>query len=247
MIRKITIALILALCVFSCRASFGEDGNALLKRLDKNLNPESYEFYRKLINIEPDGNKKEFILYAVKKGHDKVVALFLSPASERGRSTLRIGQNYWLYIPSVRKPIRLTNVQSVVGGVFNNADIMGIDYSAEYDVEKMSDQGGSWMLHLKANNKSVAYDKLKMVVDKETALPVKIECMTEAEMLIKTLDFKKTKDFGEGIVRPSVIESESPLQQGYKSIMIFSEIKRRKLSDEVFTINYMPRIESLQK
>ena len=37
------------------------DGAELLKQVDRNLNPESYESYRKLINIEPDGRKKEFI------------------------------------------------------------------------------------------------------------------------------------------------------------------------------------------
>ena len=53
------------------------DGTALLKQIDRNLNPESYEMYRKLINQEPDGKKKEFTLFSVKKGTDKVAALFL--------------------------------------------------------------------------------------------------------------------------------------------------------------------------
>jgi hypothetical protein len=51
------------------------DGEAILRQVDRNLNPESYEMYRKLINIEPDGSKKEFILYMIKKGQDKMVAL----------------------------------------------------------------------------------------------------------------------------------------------------------------------------
>jgi len=54
--------------------------------------------YRKLINIEPDGSRKEFVLYTLKKGADRVVSLFISPASEKGRATLRVGENMWLYI-----------------------------------------------------------------------------------------------------------------------------------------------------
>nr|WP_240194796.1 outer membrane lipoprotein-sorting protein [Desulfobulbus rhabdoformis] len=88
------------------------DGTAILKQVDANLQPQSYEMYRKLINIEPDGSKKEFVLYSVKKGQDKMVALFLSPASEKGRSTLRLGDNMWLYIPNVGKPLRITSLQS---------------------------------------------------------------------------------------------------------------------------------------
>lgn len=222
------------------------DGTALLKQVDRNLSPESYESYRKLINIEPDGRKKEFTLFTVKKGLDKTAALFLAPASEKGRSTLRLGDNMWLYIPNVGKPIRITSLQSVVGGVFNNSDILQLDYAAEYDVEKVEEKGNEYILYLKAKTKAVAYDRLKIWADKTKKLPVKIECLTEANMLIKTIYFKDVKDFGGGIVRPAVIETDSPLYKGYKSVMIFAGIKERKFKDEVFTLTFMPNIESLR-
>ena len=228
-------------------------GDQILIKLDRNLNPESYESYRKLINIEPNGKKKEYVLFTVKKGADKVAALFISPASEKGRSTLRLDENMWLYIPNVGKPIRITSLQSVVGGVFNNSDILRLDYAAEYFVEKMgklSDKeklSDKYVLHLKAKTKTVAYDKLKMWVDKDTILPVRIECLTKTSMLIKTIHFKKTRDFGDKIVRPSVIETDSPLHKGYKSVIIFAKIKKRTFEDEVFTLTFMPNLESLRQ
>jgi len=221
-------------------------GNRLLKKLDANLNPESYEAYRKLINIEPDGRKKEYVLFTVKKGKDKVAAVFLSPASEKGRSTLRLEENMWLYVPNVGKPIRITSLQSVVGGVFNNSDILRLDYATEYDVERTEETDTEYHLYLKAKTKGVAYDRLRMWADKKSLLPTKIECLTEASMLIKTLHFKDVKDFGGGIVRPSVIETDSPLQKGYKSVMIFAKIKERQLKDETFTLTFMPNLESLR-
>ena len=222
------------------------DGTALLKQVDRNLSPDAYESYRKLINIEPDGKKKEFTLFTVKKGVDKVASLFIAPASEKGRSTLRLGDNMWLYIPNVGKPIRITSLQSVVGGVFNNADILQLDYTAEYDVEKVEETGGEYLLFLKAKTRTVAYDRLKIWADKKSVLPTKIECLTEANMLIKTLYFKDVKNFGGGITRPAVIETDSPLYKGYKSVMIFAGIKKRDFKDEVFTLTFMPNIESLR-
>jgi len=226
--------------------AYAVDGTQLLVQIDRNLNPESYELYRKLINVEPDGKKKEYTLFSVKKGTDKVAAVFLAPASEKGRSTLRLGENMWLYIPNVGKPIRITSLQSVIGGVFNNADILNLDYSAEYDVEKVDEADGELLLALKAKNKTVAYDRLKMWVDKGRKIPAKIECLTEAGMLIKTLYFKDIKDFGGGIVRPAAIETDSPLYKGYKSIMLFAKIKKKDFKDEVFTLTFMPNIESLR-
>ena len=234
------LSLLIALPVYAL------DGTALLKQVDRNLSPDSYESYRKLINIEPDGKKKEFTLFTVKKGVDKVASLFIAPASEKGRSTLRLGDNMWLLIPNVGKPIRITSLQSVVGGVFNNADILQLDYAAEYDVEKVEEKGGEYLLYLKAKTKTVAYDRLKIWADKKNVLPTRIECLTEANMLIKTLYFKEVKSFGGGITRPAVIETDSPLYKGYKSVMIFAGIKKRDFKDEVFTLTFLPNIESLR-
>lgn len=238
------VILIIAL-LFTVPA-YALDGNEILQQVDRNLAPESYELYRKLINIEPDGRKKEFVLFTVKKGRDKIAGTFISPASEKGRSTLRLGENMWLYIPNVGKPIRITSLQSVIGGVFNNSDIMQLDYSEEYNVTQVEDLGKEYLLHLKARTKTVAYDQVKMWVDKEKISPTKIECLTEASMLIKTIYLKDIKDFGEGLVRPATLETDSPLYKGYKSVMLFANFKKRELADEVFTLTYMPNMESLR-
>ena len=224
-----------------------QDAGQLLQEVDRRLQPESYEMYRKMINIEPDGDRKEFVLYTVKKGHDKMISLFLDPASEKGRTTLRLGNNMWLYIPDVGKPLRITSLQSVVGGVFNNSDIMRLDFSDEYHAESLSEEGDQYLLTLKAKSNSIAYDRLKMWVDKVARVPLKIEAYAASGMLIKTLHYSKIKDFGNGIVRPSVLETDSLLYKGYKSVMLFSGVKPRQLSDEVFSLNYMSRAGELRQ
>lgn len=223
------------------------DGVEMLKKLDRNLEPESYESYRKLINIEPDGSKKEFVIYSAKKGKDQIATLFLSPSSDKGRSTLRQGDNMWLYIPNVGKPVRITSLQSVIGGVFNNADIMRLDYAVEYDVKSAEDKGDHYLLDLKAKTGEVAYDKLMMKVDKKLILPTEIECYASSGMLLKTLYFKDVKDFGGGIKRPATIETDSPLYKGYKSVMLYSGLKKKTFPDEVFTQGFMARMEELRK
>lgn len=221
--------------------------------IDRNLNPPQYEAYRKLINIEPDGSKKEFVLFSLKQDREKVVALFLSPASEKGRATLRVGDNMWLYIPNVGRPLRITSLQSVTGGIFNNSDILRVDYQVEYNalsIKETNQKGPSGsnllQLDLKAKSGSVAYDKLEMAIDPKLKYPVEIKAIAASGILIKTLYFKKLTDFGSGIKRPAIVETDSPLYRGYKSVMIFAKIKPRTLSPSVFTTDYMGRIESLR-
>lgn len=246
--KKLIIVKILlaAFVLFQAAVVLALDGNEILQQIDRNMQPETYEMYRKLINIEPDGKKKEFVLYTVKKGQDKMVALFLSPASEKGRSTLRLGDNMWLYIPNVGKPLRITSLQSVVGGIFNNSDILRLDYSVEYDAQQITDNGDSYQLDLKAKSSSVAYDRLQMQVDKNTLLPTTIECYAVSGMLIKTLHYSEIKDFGDDISRPSILETDSPLHKGYKSVMVFAKVQKKDLADEVFTLNYLPKVNELR-
>ena len=242
----VRFALLAVLLLSVSSGAFAAEAQAILQQVDRNLAPDSYEMYRKLINIEPDGSRKEFVLYTAKKGRESMLALFLDPPTDEGRTTLRLGDNMWLYIPDVGKPIRITSLQSVVGGIFNNSDLMRLEFSSEYDADAIEDQGDTYLLSLKAKTGSVAYDRLKMTVDKETTLPLIIEAYAASGLLIKTLHYKAIKDFGDGIRRPSVLETDSPLHVGYKAVMLFAKIRRREFADEVFTLNQLPRAKELR-
>jgi outer membrane lipoprotein-sorting protein len=238
--------LFICLLVFSTVSAFCQDAQALLVQVDRNLMPESYEAYRKIIDIEPDGKRKEYLVYSIKKGKDKTAMLFLAPASEKDRVMLRIGDNMWLYIPAVGRPIRQTSLQSVTGGIFNNADILALDLSVEYNVSDISQDGEDYIFNLKAKTQSVAYDRVKLRVFKKGLIVSRMECYSATDILLKTLEFTQPKDFGGGLVRPAVIETTSPVHKGYRSIMIVSKVRQKKFPDEIFTLPYMPRIKDFR-
>ena len=204
------------MCLCLAVSAYSDDGNTILQKVDRNLNPERFEMYRKLINIEPDGSKKEFIMFSVKKGRDQVASVFLSPASEKGRSTLRVGENMWLYIPNVGKPIRITSLQSVTGGIFNNSDIMRLDYSAEYNCKRIEQREGLLVLHLKAKTRSVAYDKLKMWVTDKKLLPAKIECFASKLKEARIFQSRSTID-AEALLASARNHQFSLISQGHKA------------------------------
>jgi hypothetical protein len=111
----------------------------------------------------------------------------------------------------------------------------------------LEESGDAYLLRLKAKTNEVAYDRLEMLVAKDRLVPTEIKCLAASGMLIKTLHFKKMTDFGDGFVRPAIVETDSPLHKGYLSVMIFARMKARDFSDEVFTLNYLPRIETLRQ
>jgi hypothetical protein len=54
------------------------------------------------------------------------------------------------------------------------------------------------------------------------------------------------KDFGDGVVRPSVLETDSPLHKGYRSVMLFAKVTKKEFADEVFTLNYLSKVDELR-
>jgi hypothetical protein len=130
--------------------------------------------------------------------------------------------------------------------VFNNADILRLDYHVEYDVQQLEDRGTEYLLDLQAKTGAVAYDKLKMWVEKATVVPTKIECYAATGLLLKTLYFKERKPFDDGTMRPAVIETDSPLYKGYRSIMVYAKVQKRSFPDEVFTLDFLPRLGSMR-
>jgi hypothetical protein len=102
------------------------------------------------------------------------------------------------------------------------------------------------VLDLKAKTAAVAYDKLKMWVDKKTVVPTKIECYAATGLLIKTLYFKERKPFDDGVLRPSIVETDSPLYKGYQSLLAYANVKKRIVPDEVFTLEFLPKLGTIR-
>jgi hypothetical protein len=85
-----------------------------------------------------------------------------------------------------------------------------------------------------------------MSVDKKTVVPTQIECYAATGLLIKTLYFKERKPFDDNVMRPSIIETDSPLYKGYQSILAYARVKKRVVADEVFTLEFLSKIDTLR-
>ena len=148
----------------------------------------------------------------------------------------------WSYIPAVKKPIRITSMQSVIGGLFNNSDIMRVDFVIEYNAEILKDNDKDYIIELKAKTKDVAYDKIKMWITKDNMLPYRYEAYTYSGMLYKVIELSDITDFGNGIVRPAKITTTSPLQKGARSEMIYLKVIPKEFPDEMFTLSNMSKV-----
>src|SRR4029453_127653 len=71
----------------------------------------------------------------------------------RGEGMLLVGENMWVYMPNLKRAIRVASRDSFQGGDFNNADALRVNYVADY-TPRHADSGDPslWTLELSAKS-----------------------------------------------------------------------------------------------
>jgi hypothetical protein len=112
-----------------------------------------------------------------------------------------------------------------MGGDFNNADVLRVNYEADYDVTLgKSDQPDRVLLELKAKSPSVAYDKILLWMssaDPKDAQPLATQLFASSGKLLRSAEFTDVKELGKGWKRPTKITMKNELEPARFSEMIW--------------------------
>src|SRR5512143_3941819 len=85
-----------------------EDPNAVVAKADTIRAPKgSYEFEATVTSFEGETKKSENGYKVYVKDLDHSLVEFRMPASEKGKSLLMIAEDLWIYLPKVKKPVRI--------------------------------------------------------------------------------------------------------------------------------------------
>ncbi len=193
-------SLTLMLTLLAAPAHASDDVSAYLKRFDDVMSPAFYQADARMIAHREDGSTRSYKMRVLKAGADKFRTSFLEPASAKGQEMLRNADNMWLYMPSLKRAVRVASRDNFMGGDFNNADVLRVNYQADYTATLgTSSDDKLVLLELKAKGPQVAYDvvKLWMTKDKDSQ-PVRSELYARSGKLLRTAEFSQVKDFGAG-------------------------------------------------
>ena len=176
----------------------------LLARYDAVMGAPSYAGVMVMTAHRDDDTSRSYRMKMIKSGNDKFRAWFLEPAASRGQEILRQGENLWIYMPSLKRAIRMANRDSFQGGDFNNADVLRVNYARDYQARIIPDPSApqAWLLELHARTDDAAYDRIRLWLSRPDGLPIKGEYFTASGKLLRTAEFTDVRDWG-GIKRPS--------------------------------------------
>lgn len=210
-----TLALVLLLA-----AETPPSADALLGKYDAAMGPESFESVATMTANREDGSQRTYKMKILKSGRDKMRVWFLEPSSVKGQEMLRQGENLWIYLPNLKKPTRMASRENFQGGDFNNADVLRVNYGADYAATVADDPAvpGAWRLELTAKTSDAAYERIKLWIGKSDAMPIRGEYYTASGKLLRAAEFSEVRSFG-GLTRPSRIVMKNMLAQKRWSVM----------------------------
>jgi outer membrane lipoprotein-sorting protein len=214
----------------------------LVRRYDAVMSPAFFESESEMTAHREDGSTRTYKMHVLKSGRDKLRATFKEPATAKGQEMLRNGENLWLYMPNLKRSVRVASRDQFMGGDFNNADVMRVNYEADYD-PKLEPTADGQLLTLKAKTPSAAYDVIKLWMTKgKDAQPTKAEFYASSGKLLRSAEFNDVKDFGKGLVRPSRIKMKNELQKERWSEISWSKMEvREEIPTQRFVVDDLGR------
>jgi outer membrane lipoprotein-sorting protein len=193
MMKTLLIFATLTLIAFSASAET-PSGEVVLRRVDSNMVYDQAKSTSTMI-IHGRSGTRTITSRAWSRGRDSSLVEYLSPARERGKKMLRLGDKIWNYTPEPNDRIIAISGhllrQSVMGSDLSYEDMtenpsLGELYDAEVTGEEELGKRGCWVVDLTAKTKDVTYQRRKLWVDQERWLPLKEERFAKSGRLLKT-------------------------------------------------------------
>jgi outer membrane lipoprotein-sorting protein len=167
------------------------------------------------------------------KGSDRSVVEFTAPQSEKGKLLLMLRDAMWIYMPSASRPIRISPLQRLMGQA-SNGDVARTSFAIDYDPKAIAADGDDWVLDLAAKDPTVAYNHVRLWVDKASFEPRRADFYVVSGKLIKRAHYR---EYGEMAGRRVVttVEIEDLLRPGNRTIMRYANLAAKENPEKMFT------------
>ncbi|MFK7823294.1 MAG: outer membrane lipoprotein-sorting protein [Oligoflexales bacterium] len=208
------------------------DAAAILKEADAIRNPK--EDFQMLVTIQSSGGEeKEFKVMT--KGNNRTIVETLAPRRDKGRDLLMVDENMWVFIPNLKRTVRVSLNQKLSGEAANG-DISRMRWAMDYAAKIVGSDVKSWTLLLEANKKGLTYEKIIAFVEKGSFRPLGAKYLTKSGKVLKDAEFKAYKLLA-GKVRPSQIVIKDAIKKGKFSTIVIKEMSVKSLPSSKFNLS----------
>ena len=243
--RILLPVLTVVVLVFSALSAGAIEAEDIIKEADKARAPgDSFSFDLEVTSEKPDRKDEISRFKVLVKGRDKSLVKFTYPKRDKGKIMLMVGNNLWIYIPTSRNPIRISQQQRLIGQV-SNGDVARTNFAQDYVPSLLGEEElegkDCHLLELIAKSNEVAYHRIIYWVEKDTLNPVKSEFYTISGKLLKTAYYQGYKEIlgRERMTRMLIADN---LREGQTSIMEYSNMRIEEFPDQIFQKGYLKHV-----
>ena len=159
-------------------------------------------------------------------GMQKTFIRITAPKKERGVATLRIGNEMWNYLPKTNKVLKIPPsmmMGSWMGSDFTNDDLVKEsslleDYTYKFVTPEDASVGHFYVQLTPKEDSPIVWGKIVAAVRASDYLPVWQRFYDEKGNLMRVMNFKEIKPFGDKIA-PSVMEMIPQNKDGHKTVV----------------------------
>ena len=228
--KRLLTILLLACSLIPVSAQY-PDGRELLQKIDGNMSSENRIFTSSMI-IYGRRSTHTVKMKTWTAGEKKSFTEYLFPAREQGTKMLKLEEQLWIYSPSTDRIIQIAGHmlrQSVMGSDLSYEDLMEDNsltrqYNATVTGTEEVDGRQCWVVDLKAIVPDIAYQGMKLWVDRGRNIPLREEMFAKSGTLLKRTELSDVQKIGNRWY-PRKILFRDMLRDGKGTEFIIEEIE----------------------
>lgn len=178
------------------------------------------------------------------KGVENTIVKTLEPQTERGRSMLMRGPDFWAFFPEVAKPLRISLQEKLTGDV-SNGDIARTNFSGDYAATLLRDEeiNGKkhYVLELKSKKDTSTYGKVILWAEHDTFGPFKAEFYALSGRFLKTCSYEEYEMIA-GQMRPSLLVLTDAVLKGQYSTIKYGGLTEGEIPEKYFSKEYLKKL-----
>lgn len=223
------------------------DIEAILRAIDDQSNflESDFQATMSIITQDPEKGEEKLVVRQYRRDREnKFLLLILEPKAQMGQGYLMDEENLWFYDPESRKFSHTSLKESFAGSDARNEDFtqssLSRDYRATAYEEGVLGAYQVYVIDLEAVHNEVADPYLRIWVEKQNNLVLKMESYSLTKRLMRTAYFPNYIKEGNAVI-PRVMMFVDELVPGRRTNITIIEHSFDRLSDTVFTKAYVER------
>ena len=251
-VRNLTIYFfllpILSLCTFTPAQESTPDIESVIKHIDQLYRSETSHAEMEMHIVTPHW-ERTLAMTIWTQGMDKTFIRITAPKKEQGVATLRIGNEMWNYLPKTNKVMKIPPsmmMGSWMGSDFTNDDLvkessMLDDYTYQFVTPEAASADHLYVQLVPKEDSPIVWGRIVAAVRASDYIPVWQHFYDEKGNLMRVMNFKEIKTFGDKIV-PSLIEMIPENKEGHKTVVRWlAAAFDSEIDDKIFTRRNLQR------